>query len=337
MDYFFNTTVFTSLLVLSQFFMVCEVCPVSFNHTLSAILRGHWFIDRQWAEAHLPLVLSLIKGDPVSFVNPNRTNVVDRKGHQVIEQPFAIDPKDMRRYELYVVDERTWRYVANPNIPENSVGILPISGPITKYNGDCGEPGSIQRNTWLLDMDRRANIGSVILLLDTPGGEAKAATGAVTTIQRFSKPILSYVDGMNASLGMWYSSATQEVYLSNKMDEMGSIGSLVMFLDFRGALEKEGIKLHEIYAPQSVDKNKEYREAIKGNYELLEKDLEIHTNEFISFVRNNRPKAAATEKEWRTGKLFYAQEAVSLGLADGIRGFDQVISKAAWLAKRKKK
>lgn len=293
---------------------------MQFNHTLSAILRGHWMLDREWADAHLPIVLLMLQGNPVSFV--------ERTGNEGIEGPFAIDPKTMQRYD--------WYRGNNPNIPENSVGVIPITGPITKYNGDCGEPGAIQRNSWMMQMQKRQNIGSIIQLIDTPGGEARAAGSSVSLIQRSQKPVLSFVDGYSASLGMWYTSASDEVYLSGKNDRMGSIGSYLTLMDVRGYFEKQGVKIHEIYAPQSDDKNKEYREALKGNYSLYEQDLKRHVDDFIGFVKAERPKAAATEKEWNSGKMFYADDAIKLGLADGIRSFDQVVSKAAWLAKRKK-
>jgi ClpP class serine protease len=121
------------------------------------------------------------------------------------------------------------------------------------------------------------------------------------------------------------------------MDQLGSVGSYCTLLDYSGYLEKEGIKMHQIYAPQSVDKNKDYKDAIAGDYSAIEADLKIHVDEFISFVKTARgDKAAANESTWGTGKMFYADEAVKLGLADGIKSFEQVISKAAWLAKRKK-
>lgn len=294
---------------------------VSFNHSLSAILRGHWLLERSWAESHLPLVLSLLKGNPVSFV--------ERTGNELIEKPFAIDPRTMQRYE--------WREGMNANIPEGSIGILPISGPITKYNGDCGEPGAIQKNSWLMQMGNRAHISAVIMMVDTPGGEARAASTFTRTIQNFSKPILSYVDGMSASLGMWLIAGSDEIYVSSKMDQVGSVGSYIMLADFKGYFESQGLKVHEIYAPQSKDKNKDYRDALKGEYSLIETDLELHVDEFISYIKTQRPKAAATAAQWSTGKMFYAEDAQRLGLIDGIKDFQQVISKAAWLGKRNKK
>jgi len=297
---------------------------MSFNHTLSAVLRGRWMLQREWAEAHYPLVLSLLQGKPISFF--------DRTGNEQVELPFAIDPKTMRRFELFGIYGKP-----NANIPPGSVGVLPISGPITKYNGQCGEPGAIQRSAWLVDMQRRENISSVVLLLDTPGGEARAANGLTTAIGQMKKPVLAYVDGMAASLGLWITAAADEVYLGSKTDEMGSVGSFVMIPDMLAWYESQGLKVHEIYAPQSTDKNKDYRDALKGDYEAVKKDLAVYVNEFIGFIKTQRPKVAATQAEWDSGKMFYAADAIKLGLADGIRSFEQTIQKAAWNAARHKK
>lgn len=299
---------------------------MSFNHTLSAILRGHWSLDRAWAEAHFPVVLSLLQGNPVSFV--------ERDAIEGDELPFAVDPATMSRYNFLI--PTPYGYRENPNIPEDSVGVIPVSGPITKYNGSCGEAGAMQHSNYLLQMQRRQNISSIVFLTDTPGGEARAANSITPTIRKSKKPVLALVDGMNASLGMYYTSAVKEVYLSSKSDEMGSVGSYITFFDFKEFFESKGIKKHEVYAPQSEDKNKDFRDALTGNYDMLKKDLELHVNDFIAFVKQGRPKAAAYEKEWRSGKMFYAEDAVKMGLADGIKDFQQVVSKAAWLAKRNK-
>jgi protease-4 len=302
---------------------------MGFNHTISAILRGHWFIHRGWAESHLPLILSILQGTG-NFAS------VERTGSRS-EGPFAVDPTSMERVEIYKYDFRTGRMVINAAIPQNSVAVMPISGAITKYNGQCGEPGALTMASQLEQIKRMESISSVIMLMDTPGGEVRAAHALTSAIKNIGKPILSYVDGMSASLGMWITAATQETYLSNDMDEMGSIGSYCMLADLSGQLEMKGIKLHEIYAPQSTDKNKKYNDAFAGDYTAIQEDLKITTDAFIQFVKNNRgEKAAANMDAWNTGKMFYAREAIQLGLADGIRPFAQVVSKAAWLSKRKK-
>lgn len=297
---------------------------MSFNHTLSAVLRGRWMLEKGWAEAHYPLVLSLLQGKPVSFV--------ERTGNEQVELPFAVDPKTMQRHELFGSYGKP-----NANVPPGSVGVLPISGPITKYNGECGEPGAIQRSTWLADLNRRQNISSIVLLLDTPGGEARAAHTLTTSIEKSKKPVLAFVDGMAASLGMWITAATDEVYLGSSMHEVGSIGSYVMIPDMLGWYESQGLKVHEIYAPQSEEKNRDVKDALKGDYTSIKKDLALHVDQFINYVKQQRPKAAGTVSEWGTGKMFYAADAIKLGLADGVRTFEQTILKAAWNAARNKK
>jgi ClpP class serine protease len=195
----------------------------------------------------------------------------------------------------------------------------------------------IQRTNWLMDMMQRTNVGSIIQLLDTPGGESRAASGYVSVLQRRNKPVLSYGDGMVASLGVHFSSASDEFYLSNEMDQVGSIGSYCTLLDFSGYLEKEGVKMLEIYAPQSTDKNGDYRAALAGDTSAIEADLKLHVDQFIKHVSTSRPKSAANVNAWNTGKMFYANESKKIGLSDGVMAFDKVVSKAAWLGKRNKK
>lgn len=294
--------------------------------TVSAILRGRWLLNKQWAESQLPIVLSLLNGN---------TAAVERGGDEQTELPFAINPVTMQRHEMYVYTGRG--IVANPNIPEGSVAVIPVSGPILKYNGGCGEPGSIQRIGWLMDAEKRQNISAAVVLIDSPGGQVDGTQSFANAIKSFSKPILGYVDdGMAASAAMWLLSAADEAYTSLESDQVGSIGVYTTIVDFKGYFEKEGYKLHEIYAPQSTEKNKDYRDALTGNYDSVLADLKITADTFIKAVKTNRSKAAAHAGEWETGKMFYSKEAASIGLIDGIKSFDQVISKAAWLSKRKK-
>lgn len=294
--------------------------------TISAILRGRWLLNKQWAESQLPLVLSLLDG----------TAAVQRDGESEYEIPFAIHPDNMQRSEMYI--RTPWGLKANPNVPEGSVAVIPVSGPILKYNGGCGEPGSIQRIGWLMDAENRQNISSAVLLIDSPGGQVDGTQSFANAIKSFSKPIVGFVDdGMAASAAMWIGSATDELYCSLESDQVGSIGVYTTVVDFKGFFEQKGYKLHEIYAPQSTEKNKDYREALTGNYDLVLEDLKVIASNFIKAVNVNRgEKASANQEKWDSGKMFYAKEAKSVGLIDGIKSFEQVIAKAAWLSKRKK-
>lgn len=296
---------------------------------ISELLNGIWHIDEQYADSHLPLVIALLQGqNPVSFV--------ERTGNDAIEMPFAVNPSTMDRAELYIRDAYTGKMVPNPNIANNSVGVLPITGPCTYYNGDCGEPGMILRTNWLMEMGRRDSISAIVQLIDTPGGVSTAAPNYVAQMKKSGKPILSYVDQCCASLGMYFASTSKETYLGHAFAAMGSVGSYCTLIDPSGWLDKQGYKLIKVYAPQSTDKNKVYNDALAGDTTAMKADLALYVDSFIKHVKTQLPGAAAYESDWNSGKMFYAQDAVNIGFANGIRPFDQVVSKAAWLAKRNK-
>lgn len=295
---------------------------------ISEILSGTWSINSKWADAHLPLVVALLNGS-------TNLSFTQRTGSENYEMPFFIDPSNMQRSEYFVWDDKKGMRVPNQNIPQNSIGIIPFNGPLTYYNGDCGEPGMIQRINWLMEMQRMPNVSAVVQLMDTPGGVSSAAFNYIAEMRKSSKPILSYVDNICASLGMWFSAASDETYMGHEFSEMGSVGSYCILLDMKSAMEAQGFKLVEVYAPQSTDKNKAYKDAIAGDDSLIKEDLRLHVDAFIKHIKENRADSAANEAAWNSGKMFYANDAKKLGLSDGIKPFNQVVLKAAWLAKRK--
>lgn len=300
---------------------------------ISQILSGYWALDPNWANAQIPLVVSLLDGKPVNNGTP--MSFVDRTGNQGVERPFAVDASTGERQPFEIWDHRSYSYIPNPNLQKGAVGVLPISSAITKYNVECGAPGMIERDGWLRSFIKNDQISAIILLMDTPGGEVRAADTFAQTIQNSPKPIVTYIDGMCCSLGMWFASASDKTFFSSKNGELGSIGALVHFADMSGMLEKAGIKLHEIYAPQSKDKNKVFRDAKDGDYGLIESELQILVDEFINHVKAGRPEAVKSADKWNTGKVFRAEEAMKLGLADGILPFERVVSYSKFLARTK--
>lgn len=293
------------------------LCCMSFQ-TISAILRGRWLIDRSWVQANMPLILNVIQGKQANF---------QRTGFISAERPFIVDPQTMVRYEWAIFDYNSERWVPNSNVPQKSVAVIPITGPILKYNGDCGEPGSVQRIGWVQEVDQRDYLAGAMYIIDSPGGQAEGTASLSAAIKNAKKRSVSYVDdGIAASAAMWLGASSDEFYASMATDMVGSIGVYAQLFDFRGYLEQQGIKMHEIYAPQSTDKNEDYRQALDGNYQLVEEELKVVANEFINSIDKNRGgKASASKNEWSTGKMFYAKDAIKLGLLDGIKPMQEAL------------
>lgn len=286
--------------------------------TLSAIRKGLWLVDQQWADLHLPLVLRMLEGESVDLGVPKT------------ESPDNVNP-----IQLAARGYKVGRYTSLDRLPEGSVAIIDLVGPVVRY-GDCSDGLEDTAN-----LMRRAynagNISGIILNIDSPGGEASGTAMFADLIKAAPKPVLGLVnDGMAASAAMWIASQCTEIYATNKLSSFGSIGAYTMLPDILKAYEAKGIKIHEIYAPQSVDKNKDYRDAMTGDYSGIEQHLYELVEFFKAAVkegRGNRLNLKAGDPF--TGKMYRAAEAKKIGLIDGFASLEQAIGRVDQLSKRK--
>ena len=139
-----------------------------------------------------------------------------------------------------------------------------------------------------------------------------------------------------ASAAVYSFQGVNELYGCENGSYWGSIGTYVTLMDDRAFWEQAGINWIEIYAPQSTEKNKPYRDAIDGDTEEIEKRLQSMTEAFIKDVKNSRPQLIDDGSVFK-GKLYTAQEAKKIGAIDGIKSFDQVIQRAEVLARKYKR
>lgn len=292
--------------------------------TLSAILRGAWLIDPAAAQQFLPLVAGILtREQPIAEER-------EEEEEQTNFKPLHLNAA------AYVVGRRTDLSM----IPQNSTAVVNLTGPVVRYVEECSNSASTEALTQLLTrLDYADNISSIVLNINSPGGEASGTGRAADVISAVQKPILGLVDdGMAASAAYWIGSATDELYATSKLSSFGSIGAYVTLGDFTEAFAKKGIKMHEVYAPQSVDKNKTYRDAINGNYAGLESDLAELVDVFIGSVKAGRKgKLNLSAGDPFTGKMYKAPQAMKIGLIDGIMSMDAVLARAEKLGNNHRK
>lgn len=291
--------------------------------TVSAILRGKWLIEHTYAKTQLPIVLEMIKGHAS----------VDQAA--VYKDRLENKPKILLPTKENIAAVQTDVYSVSPytstdRLPYNSIAMINVLGPILKY-GDYCSYGTVEMNDLIIRLANSERVKGIILNIDSPGGQVDGTGMFAETIKLVSKtkPVLAVIqDGMAASAGMWIASAAQEIYVTRVTDQVGSIGAYCTIYDFAEWFALNGIKVHEIYAPQSVDKNKDYKDAITGDYSLIQAELKFLVNEFTGAVKTNRGGRLNTAKEDPfTGKMYNAKEAVKIGLIDGIKPMSAVIKR----------
>jgi ClpP class serine protease len=208
---------------------------------------------------------------------------------------------------------------------EDATVVISIQDAITKHDGWCSF-GSMTMAEMVNKLSASDKVSTLILEIDSPGGMVDGTQTLANSIANSPKKTIAFVnEGMAASAAYWIASSCDEIYVSQKTDTVGSIGVYLTIADFKGYFEKQGLKVHEIYSRLSGEKNKDYKDALEGDYSGYQDKLDFIAKEFIAHVKANRTIDTSAADPFK-GAMFYAEQAMEIGLIDGIKSFDELIS-----------
>ena len=263
------------------------------------------------------MILSLLKGERISQED---SSLVRQRNH-----PFVISSSGRQTQIQKLSDE---------NFAGSSTAVIPIRSEILKYDQPCGPRGSQSILQDIKMADKHPDIGSILLIVDSPGGQVTGTDLLADAIRDAEKPVVAYIEGMAASAAYWIISGADKIIASSDLDRIGSIGTMLMAQDLQPALEKLGVKFHEVYASVSTDKNNDFNQVLSGNYDAYRSNvLDVINSKFLSTVRANRSKL---DEVTLSGKVYFAREAIALGLIDEIGSLTEAIATATSLAEEKK-
>ena len=263
-----------------------------------------------------------------AFTKPEKTcgfvTAVSADGAVYYPEEYQIseDGKKVRgNWALSVTDEEGNSY---QNFP--FVSVLTVDGPITRNGGGCSY-GSIDHRDMMMRAADHPLCRGHVFLINTPGGSAWAINDykqAIAYAKSKGQPVIAFIDGLCASAGMYLASQCDERYYMHPKDQIGCIGVMAAFYT-----EKDGSTnkytnetYHELYDPESFDKNKEYRDiANDNNAKLLIEELAQLGVEFRADVQAACPNAT---DDMLHGKVFDAAQ-VTGSLMDGQSDFFSVI------------
>lgn len=271
---------------------------------IAQFLSASWLIHHNEITTHLPLL--------VSFLNGNKISLSD----------FGDDKKANTPYILGMQPNAVPSYsgLDDPNIPENSVAIIPIQGVLY----DAKTLGLINN---IRMAGANPNISAILFMVNSPGGMVFMTDIAAQTIKDCQLPTVAFVMNMAASAAMWLISACDYIVASSPLDSFGSIGTRTSFMDINGLLkEKLGITVYDIYATKSTHKDHEIRTLLEGDNTALTERLDFANEMFHAAIRQNL--GIAEDSEVFAGDMYRAQRAIDLGLAHKIASFDDALQMA---------
>lgn len=269
----------------------------------NSIMRGTWMIDPRVLETAVPLVHQFMKGKPdaLSALGAHmQSEEVDLEKRVASSQSFSTSVNN-----------------------QATIYHLKVEGVIMK-NDYCGDAGLVTLEKYILRAANDPKVAAIWLEIDTGGGEASYLAAFAQTIRdvKAMKPVIGFtMGGMCCSAGYYIMSQCTAAFMGTRSDEVGSIGTMWAFYG-QGPKSKAWNVLHYVNATKSVDKNKNWLDALEGNYEGLRKSMDPMNEEFHRQIKLSRPNVS---DEALTGKVYYIDEALSLGLVDGLKNRQEIL------------
>ncbi len=227
------------------------------------------------------------------------------------------------------------------DIPAGSIAIHYITGPLIKADS-WSSFGMASMGSRIMLADSHPNIKAHVAVWNSPGGTVDGTEDFSRAIAGTKKPFVSFVDGLLASAAVWASSGSNEIWAAGRTTRIGSVGTMLSFLDTSGMLAKLGIKEIRSRADDSKDKNESFYQLLEGNEGPIKVEmLNPLNNIFLSDYQENRNGKLKLEKasekgaapEPLTGKMYLAEEAMNrFGMIDNIGTLEQAIARAAEIA-----
>lgn len=239
------------------------------------------------------------------------------------------------------------------NVGHDRIVVVPIEGVITSQSMGRGGPTMVDIVEKQFDYaanDKR--VKAVVLKVNSPGGEVLASDDIYNIIERFQndtgKPVIASMGSLAAS-GGYYVSAPCQWIVANELTITGSIGVIMHGYNFRGLMDKVGIRPETFKSGKYKDMlsfDKKEEEITQEEREMVQSMVNETFDRFKTVVaegRGNAAKRNGSSSEGRTlsenwvqfadGRILSGKEAHRQGFVDELGNFDVAIERAQKLAK----
>lgn len=272
---------------------------------LHSLLSAKWYIEPSAINGMLGMLQGVLAGSEFKVSEKFKPAIVTQGG------------------KIMLAEYDRWGDLILPKANEPYVMVNPIKSTIFKYNQACGPTGTKDHQKVLQEYLNEPMCVGIVLDVDSGGGQVSGTAEFYDFLKQASKPIHTYTDGYLASAAYYLASATNSITANPRADLIGSIGTMISFVDLTGYYEKQGAKVITEYATKSTAKNKGFRDLLAGNSETyIQTELDPITETFIADVKNAR---ANVNDAVFDGSTYNAENALQMGLIDQIGQMEDLI------------
>ena len=189
-----------------------------------------------------------------------------------------------------------------------------------ELKGEILEPSEVLEKIYNANEDD--NIKAVLLNIDSPGGALSPSieiSGAIKELNS-KKPVVVYASGTMAS-GSYLSGVWANKIYANKGSFIGSIGVIMQGFDISNLAGKIGVGEQVVKAGEFKEAGTMMRKWSEKERESLQILVDKSYEMFVAEVATARKLDANKSGEWANARVFLADDAIKLGLIDGISSY----------------
>lgn len=215
-----------------------------------------------------------------------------------------------------------------PSKNGGSVAIVPLTGLLMKAKSSFGGTSTVQARRDVRSAANDPTVSAILLGIDSPGGTAAGTDDLAAEVRnaRKAKPVWAFVDDLGASAAYWVASQADKIFANSATALVGSIGTIMTIYDVSQSAEQNGVKAlvfatgplkgAGVTGTKVTDEQQAYFQGIVNSLQT----------EFDAGVKRGRKLSDKQLASVRTGGVWTAAAAQSLGLIDGVQTLAKTIA-----------
>ena len=226
--------------------------------------------------------------------------------------------------------------VIRPGSGDRLIAVVPIAGVIGHFNSNIfaetrnGDADRILKE--LRQIAQASDVCAVILDVNTPGGEVVASDEIRSALDKLSIPVVTCMRSMAASGGYYIASGSDWI-VANPMTLTGSIGVIMNGFEYRGLMDKLGVKPVVYKSGAFKDILSGSREATEAENKYLNQMVQADFTHFCQVVSDGRKSWYPTADdvkaaEFGDGRPLSGEDALKSNLVDALGDFEDAVAKA---------